>query len=142
MRADPNTRQAHAPRDLPKEEQRGGQTVQFGGLEGRLIVYDLGVSPMRQWRIEGGVMHSSVGGFGPQGPMYWHLDFIVALARAFNPRVYMELGVRDADLFNRMIPIAEELIGVDINPSCENNILPSAKTRFVAMSTQEFASEL
>ena len=45
-------------------------------------------------------------------------------------------------LFNRMIPYAEQLIGVDIKPEAGNYMQNSSNTRFVKATTQEFAREL
>jgi len=44
----------------------------------------------------------------------WHEDFIVHLASLVRPKVYVELGLYHCALFNRIIPFAEQLIGVDI----------------------------
>ncbi|MGC7872890.1 class I SAM-dependent methyltransferase [Desulfosporosinus sp. SYSU MS00001] len=72
----------------------------------------------------------------------WHEDFIVHLASVIRPQVYIELGLFKCTLFNRMIPYAGQLIGVDINPKAGSYMQASANTRFFNGSTQEFAKEL
>lgn len=72
----------------------------------------------------------------------WHEDFIVHLASLIRPKVYVELGLFQCALFNRIIPFAEQLIGVDITPESGNYMQSSPKTRFVNATTQEFAREL
>lgn len=72
----------------------------------------------------------------------WHEDFIVHLASLVRPKVYVELGLYQCALFNRMIPFAEQLIGVDISPEADDYMQQSQKTRFVKATTQEFAKEL
>ncbi|KLU63991.1 SPBc2 prophage-derived glycosyltransferase SunS [Desulfosporosinus acididurans] len=72
----------------------------------------------------------------------WHEDFIVHLASLYRPKVYVELGLFQCALFNRVIPFAEQLIGVDMTPEAGNYMQHSPKTRFVNCSTQEFVSEL
>lgn len=72
----------------------------------------------------------------------WHEDFIVQLGSVVRPKVYVELGIWRCALFNRMIPFAEQLIGVDINPEAENYMTKSPKTGFYQGSTQAYAQEL
>jgi len=72
----------------------------------------------------------------------WHEDFIVHLASIVKPRIYVELGIYQCALFNRIIPYAEQLIGVDINPDAGHYMQISAKTRFVRAASQEFIKEL
>lgn len=43
----------------------------------------------------------------------WHEDFIVHLASILQPKVYVELGLYKCELFNRIIPYSQKLIGVD-----------------------------
>lgn len=74
--------------------------------------------------------------------LVWHEDFIVHLASIIQPKVYVELGLWQCAVFNRIIPYAEQLIGVDISPEAGNYIQPSPKTRFVNATTQEFARSL
>ncbi len=72
----------------------------------------------------------------------WHEDFIVHLASIYRPRLYVELGIYRCALFNRIIPYAEQLIGVDIDPNAGTYMQNSAKTRFVNADTQDFIQEL
>jgi len=72
----------------------------------------------------------------------WHEDFIVHLASIVRPRVYVELGIQYCALFNRIVPYAEYLIGVDIDPNANQYMLNSDKTRFVNSTTQEFVKQL
>ena len=75
-------------------------------------------------------------------PLNWHEDFIVSLAKVIRPSVYVELGLFQCTLFNRMIPFADRLIGVDIRPESGQYMQPSPKTQFVNLSTQAFAEKL
>jgi predicted O-methyltransferase YrrM len=72
----------------------------------------------------------------------WHEDFIVHLAGVVRPKVYVELGLYHCALFNRIIPFAEKLIGVDISAESGNYMQQSSKTRFFKGTTQEFAKEM
>ncbi|MHB8076990.1 class I SAM-dependent methyltransferase [Desulfosporosinus fructosivorans] len=72
----------------------------------------------------------------------WHEDFIVHLASLVLPKVYVELGLYHCALFNRIIPFAEQLIGVDISAEAGNYMQHSSKTRFFKGPTQEFGKEL
>lgn len=72
----------------------------------------------------------------------WHEDFIVHLASLVRPKVYVELGLFQCALFNRIIPYAEQLIGVDIRAEAGQYMHHSLNARFVKATTQEFAKEL
>jgi len=72
----------------------------------------------------------------------WHQGLIIHLASILRPRVYLELGIFKCGLFNRMIPFAEQLIGVDANPEAGNHMARSSKVRFVATTTSNFAQRL
>lgn len=72
----------------------------------------------------------------------WHEDFIVHLASLVRPKVYVELGLFQCALFNRIIPYAEQLIGVDIRAEAGQYMQHSFNARFVKATTQEFAKEL
>jgi len=72
----------------------------------------------------------------------WHQGLIIHLASILRPRVYVELGIFKCGLFNRMIPFAEQLIGVDANPEAGNHMARSPKVRFVATTTSDFAQHL
>ena len=72
----------------------------------------------------------------------WHVDLIDFLGGIIRPNVYVELGLYRCDLFNRMIPHAEKLIGVDIDPVAGHFMQQSDKVHFFNGTTQEFAKEL
>lgn len=72
----------------------------------------------------------------------WHQGLIIHLASILRPRVYLELGIFKCGLFNRMIPFAEQLIGVDANPEAGTHMAKSPKVRFVASTTSNFARHL
>jgi hypothetical protein len=65
-----------------------------------------------------------------------HLAFI------FRPKVYVELGLYRCELFNRIVPYAEHLIGVDMDPTAGDLMVKSQKTQFVCSTTEDFAKEL
>ncbi len=68
----------------------------------------------------------------------WHEDFIIHLASIIRPRIYVELGLYHCDLFNKMIPFVDQLIGVDINPEVGKYMQKSQKTKFVCSDTNTY----
>ncbi|AFQ42405.1 class I SAM-dependent methyltransferase [Desulfosporosinus meridiei] len=72
----------------------------------------------------------------------WHEDFIVNLVSLVRPKIYVELGIYHCALFNRLVPFAEQLIGVDISTEAGKYMQQSSKTRFFNGTTQEFAEEV
>lgn len=76
-------------------------------------------------------------------PENWHEDFIIHLAKNFQPKVYVELGLYRCQLFNQIIPHANQLIGVDIEEKAGEFMrqMPG-KTRFFHGPTALFAKEL
>lgn len=83
----------------------------------------------------------SIGSFYPSPSIRadkYHLDLIVHLAQIIKPKRYLEIGIFKAGLFNLMIPIAEELCGVDINPDAKKYIRHSDKTIFFDMESKLF----
>lgn len=72
----------------------------------------------------------------------WHCNFIAHLASIVRPKVYVELGLFDCELFNMVIPYAEKLIGVDINENAGKRMQDLPKTRFFHGTTESFAEEL
>jgi hypothetical protein len=80
--------------------------------------------------------------FPDSGPLEWHQSFIEHLAFLFRPQVYVELGIRDCALFNRIERYAERLIGVDIDAKAGNFMIQSNKVEFVCATTQAFAERL
>jgi hypothetical protein len=75
-------------------------------------------------------------------PLGWHYDVIPMLARALRPQVYVELGVREANLFNLVAPFAETAIGVDIDPASGTCIEDRPNVRFRCCTSDEFLEEI
>lgn len=73
---------------------------------------------------------------------HWHEDFVAHLAWISRPKVYVELGIETCRTFNRIVPFADKLIGVDINPGCKKHMVSSPKTEFVNCSTDQYAKIL
>lgn len=69
----------------------------------------------------------------------WHVNFILHLATIVKPRVYVELGLYQCELFNQMIPLSEKLIGVDFSPLAGNYMQKSYKAEFICTKTEDFA---
>lgn len=72
----------------------------------------------------------------------WHEQFIESIAAIVKPKVYVELGLYKCTLFNRIIPYAQQLIGLDINPNSRTYMQKSSKTRFIYADTKAFAQYL
>jgi predicted O-methyltransferase YrrM len=72
-------------------------------------------------------------------PENWHVLFIENLASLLKPRVYVELGLYQCELFNRIVPHSSSLIGVDIDPKAGNWMAKSDKASFVCKTTDDFA---
>jgi predicted O-methyltransferase YrrM len=72
----------------------------------------------------------------------WHESFIEHLASVLKPRVYVELGLYRCELFNRVIPYAQRLIGVDVAAEAGKWMAKSDKVKFVNSSTDEYAATL
>ena len=75
-------------------------------------------------------------------PENWHEKFITEMAKLLQPDTYVELGVYQADLFNKLIPYCKKLIAVDIDPQSTRFIHSSSKTIFINSTTDEFAQQL
>lgn len=72
----------------------------------------------------------------------WHENFIVHLGSVLKPRVYVELGLYHCELFNRMEPFVQRMIGVDLVPESGAYMIKNPKAEFKCMSTSDFAKEL
>lgn len=72
----------------------------------------------------------------------WHQDFILHLASVVRPKVYVELGVFQCGLFNRMVPLVERAIAVDSSPEAGRHMRRSPQASFFAGTTAEFARHL
>jgi predicted O-methyltransferase YrrM len=76
-------------------------------------------------------------------PENWHEDFIVHLVAVLRPNTYVELGLYQCEVFNRAIPYAERLVGVDIDRKAgEFMERSSGKTTFFHGTTTAFAQKL
>lgn len=76
-------------------------------------------------------------------PENWHEEFIELLAAVVRPKTYVELGLYECALFNKIVPYAEKLIGLDIKPEAEKFMKKiHGKTKFVCSTTDEFAERL
>lgn len=71
-------------------------------------------------------------------PDNWHVEFILSLAKVVRPAVYVELGLYQCELFNKMIPYAGHLIGVDHSIESVNYMIKNKKTKLFHCSTGEF----
>lgn len=78
----------------------------------------------------------------PADALDWHVDFITELARTLRPEVYVELGLYQAELFNRVVPYAGRLFGVDIDPATEGFVKKGEKVRYLHGTTAQLASLL
>jgi len=94
------------------------------------------------FRIFSKFKNQSPVGLGNEAPLNWHEDFIVELAKIIRPKVYLELGLYQCELFNRIIPFAGKLIGVDVALEAGKFMEKSEKTEFVCMKTDEYAKQL
>lgn len=75
-------------------------------------------------------------------PVNWHESFIEHLASVLKPKVYVELGLYRCALFNRIIPHADHLIGVDLDAEVKNWIAKCDKVEFVHSGTDDYAIAL
>jgi len=83
-----------------------------------------------------------IGETGPSVPWNWHESFVEHIASVVRPNVYVELGLSHCVLFNRVVPYAQQLIGVDSDPDAGKWMSRSDKVRFVNSTTDEFAATL
>ncbi len=72
----------------------------------------------------------------------WHEDFIVYLTAQYRPKVYVELGLYQCELFNKIVPYSDHCIGVDISAEAGKWMTVSEKTTFVNSTTDLFAEAL
>lgn len=72
----------------------------------------------------------------------WHQNFILHLTSVLRPKDYLELGIFHCGLFNQMLPFAENLTGVDINPQAGSFMKQSPKARFICGSSDDVAAQL
>jgi len=72
----------------------------------------------------------------------WHQNFILNLASVMRPKNYLELGIYHCGLFNKMIPFADKLTGVDIAPEAGTFMAKSPKVSFACSTTDAYAETL
>lgn len=77
-----------------------------------------------------------------KGQENWHENFIVHLASVIRPKTYVELGLYKCELFNRIIPFAENLIGVDNSSNAGEHMKKSPKTKFVFSDTATYHKQI
>lgn len=76
-------------------------------------------------------------------PDNWHEEFIIHLASVLRPKVYVELGLYQCALFNRIAPLTEKSIGVDTEVSAGTFMdTTSGKGEFFHGTTNALAAEL
>ena len=95
----------------------------------------------RSIRRRSGRPHPSDADSHAEDPLKWHLNLITELAKVVRPVVYVELGVHRAELFNRVMPYAEQRFGVDIDPAAADYIEKTPKSRFYCGTTSSFVEE-
>ena len=76
------------------------------------------------------------------GQENWHENFIIHLASIIRPKTYVELGLYKCELFNRIIPYADKLIGIDILPKFGKYMKKTEKTTFICSSTTAYYEEI
>ena len=70
----------------------------------------------------------------------WHENFILHIASIIRPKVYVELGLYRCELFNRIIPFADRLIGVDFETKAGTFMKKTGKTEFVHSKSGDYAA--
>lgn len=72
-------------------------------------------------------------------PENWHEEFIIHLAKILRPKVYVELGLYRCELFNRIVPYANKLYGVDTEISADTYMEKTlGKSEFFHGLTDDF----
>ena len=72
----------------------------------------------------------------------WHQDLILHLASVMRPENYLEVGIFHCGLFNRMLPYAKKLTGVDLSPGAGQYMVSSPKAKFVCSDSVGYAKKL
>jgi predicted O-methyltransferase YrrM len=68
----------------------------------------------------------------------WHLEFIVHLASIVKPKKYLEVGIFQAGLINRLSPLIPEITAVDIDPQAKKYIRDVKRVKFLNLDSKEF----
>jgi len=69
----------------------------------------------------------------------WHENYIAHLASLIQPELYVEVGIDKCQTFNKVLPFAKYLIGIDINPRCANYVTKSPKAKFYNTTSSKLA---
>jgi len=76
------------------------------------------------------------------GQENWHENFIIHLTSIIRPKTYVELGLYQCELFNRIIPYADKLIGVDNSSEAGKYLKKSKKTEFIFSDTVTYYKKI
>lgn len=68
----------------------------------------------------------------------WHENFIAHLASLIKPNLYVEVGLDKCHTFNKIIPYAKNLIGVDSDSKVAKYITKSPKAMFLNIASDQF----
>lgn len=68
----------------------------------------------------------------------WHIDFILHLISIIRPSSYLEVGIFRCGLFNQVIPYADSLVGVDIDPNAGMYMKINSKCEFINSTSLDF----
>lgn len=68
----------------------------------------------------------------------WHESMIKHLIILLKPKSYLELGLYQCELFNKLIPYCNSLVGVDIVEKSGNFMKKSNKVSFMNMTTDAY----
>ncbi len=72
----------------------------------------------------------------------WHQDFILHLVSIMRPANYLEVGIYRCGLFNRILPFASKLTGIDLSPESGKFMVSSPKAKFVCSDSVSYAKRL
>lgn len=71
----------------------------------------------------------------------WHEDVIIHMAKLCKPQVYVELGLYQCHLFNRMTRHADHLVGVDVE-DVSTYVKTSPNITVIQSTTDQYAKNL
>lgn len=71
-------------------------------------------------------------------PENWHEQFILHMVSLLRPKLYVELGLYHCELFNKLEPYVDEMIGIDISNDFGKYMIKSPKAKFICTTTNEF----
>jgi predicted O-methyltransferase YrrM len=88
-------------------------------------------------------LYGKVRSIGRENNSLPHDDFIVSFAKILKPKVYVELGVYECLIVNKMIPfVSETVYAVDIKKEAGLFLKKNKKAVFFNGTTDDFAKEL